>query len=82
MTALSSATISRPLVKGDGEVLVELKDVNVSYHERKVSVLHLTFFIAGQYPSGVAKHELDDSRERKMAPPGIKRYFFKGFTQL
>ncbi|KAF9650289.1 P-loop containing nucleoside triphosphate hydrolase protein [Thelephora ganbajun] len=32
----SSAGISQPPIKKDGEVLVELKDVNVSYHERKI----------------------------------------------
>jgi hypothetical protein len=47
--ALSSATISRPPVKTGGEVLVELKDVNVSYYERKVSVSHLDLLIASQY---------------------------------
>ena len=40
-SAASSATISRPLVKGDGEVLVELKGVNVSYYDRKVSASRL-----------------------------------------
>ena len=43
VVALSSGTISWPLVKSDGEVLVELKDVNVSYHERKVSISHSAF---------------------------------------
>lgn len=38
VAALSSVTISRPPVKSGGEVLVKLKDVNVSYHERKVSI--------------------------------------------
>ena len=39
----SPAAISPNETKSDGEVLVELKDVNVSYHERKVSILSLLF---------------------------------------
>lgn len=35
-TASSFVTTSQPPVKTDGEILVELKGVNVSYHERKV----------------------------------------------
>ena len=37
VSAPSSVAILRPPVKGTGEALVELKDVNVSYHERRVS---------------------------------------------
>lgn len=33
----SPAAVSQLQTRSDGEVLVELKDVNVSYHERKVS---------------------------------------------
>ena len=43
VSASSSGAISQPLIRSDGDVLVELKDVNVSYHERKVSTLSLVF---------------------------------------
>ena len=44
--ASSSIPIPQPLIRNDGEVLVELKDVNVSYHERKVDILCLALPIA------------------------------------
>ena len=34
-SAFSSAAVSQPVIKNDGDVLVELKDVNVSYQDRK-----------------------------------------------
>ena len=34
----SPAAVSQNQTRSDGEVLVELKDVSVSYHERKVSI--------------------------------------------
>ena len=37
----SPAAVSQLQTRGDGEVLVELKDVNVGYHERKVSISNL-----------------------------------------
>jgi len=39
----SSTAVSQSLIRSDGEVLVELKDVNVNYHERKVSVFGFRF---------------------------------------
>jgi ABC-type molybdenum transport system ATPase subunit/photorepair protein PhrA len=39
----SPAAVSQSQTRCDGEVLVELKDVNVSYHERKVSISTLLF---------------------------------------
>ena len=38
VSASSSAAALQPLIRSSGEVLVELKDVSVSYHERKVSI--------------------------------------------
>lgn len=49
VTGLSSVTTSRLLAKSNGEILVKLKDVNVRYHERKVSVLLLGLFVARRY---------------------------------
>jgi hypothetical protein len=46
VSALSSATVSQPVIRSDGDVLVELKDVNVSYHERKVSISDLLLPLA------------------------------------
>ena len=43
MSASSSVAVSQPLIRSDGEVLVELNDVNVSYHERKVSISNFVF---------------------------------------
>ena len=37
-SASSLEAVSQPLIRNDGELLVELKSVNVSYHERKVSI--------------------------------------------
>ena len=42
-----SAAVSQPLIESGGEVLVELKDVNVSYHERKVSIYGFILPVAG-----------------------------------
>ena len=39
----SSTAVSQPAVRSDGDVLVELKDVNVSYYERKVDISGLSF---------------------------------------
>jgi len=50
VSAFSSAAVSQPVIKSDGDVLVELKDVNVSYHERKVSV-------SGLLPLPIARHK-------------------------
>lgn len=38
VSALTSSAVSQPVVRNDGDILVELKDVNVSYYERKVSI--------------------------------------------
>ena len=38
VSVFSSAAVSQPAARSGGDVLVELKDVNVSYHERKVSI--------------------------------------------
>ena len=46
VSALTSSAVSQPVVRNDGDILVELKDVNVSYYERKVSILGLSFPIA------------------------------------
>lgn len=67
-----SATALQPPVRITGEILVELKDVNVSYHERKVSAARLVYVQKNKCYPGVAKYELDDPCKRKMAPPGIK----------
>ena len=40
----SSMAVSQPQI-GSGEVLVELKDVSVSYHERKVSISGFVFLV-------------------------------------
>ena len=42
----SSMAVSQPQI-GSGEVLVELKDVSVSYHERKVSISGFVFLVVG-----------------------------------
>lgn len=38
VSASSSMPVSQPPVRNDGDVLVELKGVSVSYHERKASI--------------------------------------------
>ena len=43
----SSVAASEPLIGSGGEVLVELKDVSVSYHERKVSTSGFALLAAG-----------------------------------
>ena len=47
VSASSSMPVSQSLIRNDGEVLVQLKDVNVSYHERKASVSYVALSIAG-----------------------------------
>jgi hypothetical protein len=47
MSVSSSAAVAQPSIRHDGEVLVELKDVNVSYHERKVSIPGFGLSITG-----------------------------------
>ena len=47
VVASSSATISRPPIRNDGEAIVELNEVSVSYHERKVSIPCPALSIAG-----------------------------------
>ena len=42
----SSMPVSQPLIRNDGEVLVQLKDVNASCYERKASVSYLALSIA------------------------------------
>ena len=44
----SSMGVSQPLIWSGGEVLVELKDVSVSYHERKVSISGFVLLVVGQ----------------------------------
>ena len=46
VSALSSAAVSQPITRSDGDILVELKEVNVSYHERKVSISGLLLLVA------------------------------------
>ena len=58
-SASASATISRSLIKDDGEVLVELNDVNVSYHERKVSISGFFLQTTRLNFAGAPKHELE-----------------------
>ena len=50
VTTPSSVTTLQPPVKGTGEALVELKDVNVSDHERRVSVARYFKRTAKQKP--------------------------------
>ena len=44
----SSMGVSQPPIGTGGEVLVELKDVSVSYHERKVSTPGFVLLVQGQ----------------------------------
>ena len=73
------AVTSQPRIRSDGEVLVELNDVNVSYHGRKVSISGFSLSIVSHTFLGTTKHELDSTGKRKVAPPGIEWYFLQRF---
>jgi len=44
----SSMAVSQPQIGSGNEILVELKDVSVSYHERKVSTSGVFLLVVGQ----------------------------------
>ena len=81
-SASASATISRSLIKDDGEVLVELNDVNVSYHERKVSISG--FFVDNEAKfcrcsktrtGGCERAKGGTSRDQTVCPKRVRIYF-------